>query len=179
MEQAKLDIKKLQGKILPFSLTIAVFVIDQLSKAIIASQVKLYETIDVLGDFFRITHVRNRAMAFSIGKDLPGVMQFILFIILPPILIVGLFIFYFTSSMTKLQRWCIAGIIGGGLGNLFDRFFRPEGVVDFLDFKFYGLFGWERWPTFNIADSTVVVLGILLFLTLLFGGNKVKKEITQ
>ena len=39
------------------------------------------------------------------------------------------------------------GIVGGGLGNLVDRFFRKEGVVDFIDVKFYGLFGLERWPT--------------------------------
>ena len=55
----------------------------------------------------------------------------------------------------------------GGLGNYVDRIFRPAGVVDFLDFKFFGIFGLERWPTFNVADATVVVTGILLFISFL------------
>ena len=57
------------------------------------------------------------------------------------------------------------GIVGGGFGNLIDRFFRAEGVVDFIDVKFYGLFGMDRWPTFNVADSAVVVCGILLVIS--------------
>jgi signal peptidase II len=60
------------------------------------------------------------------------------------------------------------GILGGGLGNLADRIFRPAGVVDFIDVKFFGIFGFERWPTFNIADSAIVVCGILLLFTMLF-----------
>ena len=57
------------------------------------------------------------------------------------------------------------GIVGGGLGNLIDRFFRPAGVVDFIDVKFYGLFGLDRWPTFNVADAAVVVCGILMVVS--------------
>ena len=71
------------------------------------------------------------------------------------------------------------GIVGGGLGNLVDRFFRKEGVVDFIDVKFYGLFGLERWPTFNVADSAVVVCGILLiisFIALTIQDERKKKE---
>lgn len=58
-------------------------------------------------------------------------------------------------------------ILGGGVGNIIDRIFRPLGVVDFIDVRFYGLFGLERWPTFNIADSAIVVGGILLIISLL------------
>ena len=46
-----------------------------------------------------------------------------------------------------------------------DRLFRVRGVVDFIDVKFYGLLGFDRWPTFNLADSTVVVAGILLIVS--------------
>jgi signal peptidase II len=61
----------------------------------------------------------------------------------------------------------VAGIIGGGVGNLIDRVFRPEGVVDFIDVRFFGLFGLDRWPTFNVADSSVVVCGALLAASIL------------
>ena len=80
------------------------------------------------------------------------------------------------EEVTVFQRWTASGIIGGGFGNLIDRFFRPEGVVDFLDVKFYGLFGLDRWPTFNVADSAVVVCGTLLFVSMLIPPRKAEKS---
>jgi signal peptidase II len=92
-----------------------------------------------------------------------------LFIILPLILLVLLVIYFVkTDDFTRVQRWAVAGIIGGGFGNMIDRLFRPEGVVDFIDVRFYGLFGLERWPTFNVADSSVVVAGIVMAASFIF-----------
>ena len=54
--------------------------------------------------------------------------------------------------------------------------FRPDGVVDFLDFKFYGLFGLERWPTFNIADASLVVASIVLVILLFIQEVKLRKS---
>ena len=75
-----------------------------------------------------------------------------------------------------MQRWFLSGIIGGGISNLLDRFFRAEGVVDFIDVKFFGLFGLERWPTFNIADSAIVICGAGLFVALLIQEWKGKSK---
>ena len=65
--------------------------------------------------------------------------------------------------------------MGGGFGNLIDRFFRAEGVVDFVDVKWFGIessplkfLRWERWPTFNVADMAVVVCGIMLIVSFAF-----------
>jgi signal peptidase II len=66
----------------------------------------------------------------------------------------------------------LAAVLGGGLGNYVDRIFRRGEVVDFIDFKFYGIFGLQRWPTFNLADSTLVVGGILLLASFLFTREK-------
>ncbi len=78
-------------------------------------------------------------------------------------MLTGMVVYYLRSkSLTDFQRWCFAAILGGGVGNLIDRFFRVGGVVDFVSVRFYGIFGFERWPTFNVADSTVVVAGIAL-----------------
>ena len=85
-------------------------------------------------------------------------------------------IYFKNNTWTKLQRWAIMGIVGGGLGNLVDRFFRAEGVVDFIDIKFYGLFGLERWPTFNVADSAVVVCGLLLIISFIITFVQESKE---
>jgi signal peptidase II len=91
----------------------------------------------------------------------------VLFILVPVVAMVGIAIYAWKSDeFSPLQRWFVAGVLGGGVGNIIDRIFRPAGVVDFLDVKFYGLFGLERWPTFNVADSSVVVCGILLVLSM-------------
>ena len=160
----------------PIILIAAILISDQVTKALIVANVARIQDggpiIEVFGDFFRIIHTRNLGIAFSIGQGLPDVARRLLFAGLPLLLIAGLFVYYIkTDELTKLQRWAVAGIVGGGLGNLIDRVFRPEGVVDFLDVRFYGLLGMERWPTFNIADAAVVVSGILLIIALFVQGS--------
>ena len=93
------------------------------------------------------------------------------------VVIIVVRVYFRNKDFTRLQCWAIMGIVGGGLGNIIDRIFRSEGVVDFIDVKFYGLFGLERWPTFNVADAAVVVCGVLLFASFIF--NEKKKKNTQ
>lgn len=157
--------------LLPLILTAAIVVIDQITKVIVVRTIPLFVetgyTIEVLGSFFRLTHVRNLGVAFSIGHWLAPGPRKLLFIALPIVVIVVLFFgYYLSDEVTRRQRWCIAAILGGGVGNIIDRIARPLGVVDFLDVRFYGLFGLERWPTFNVADSAVVVGGLLLVASL-------------
>jgi signal peptidase II len=164
-----------KNKLLPFLLTVFIILADQGVKQFI---VKNWPITRGYGAFIKdvfnndvvwIYHVRNRAIAFSLGDTLPDAIRPVLFIITPLILLGGLIGYYFKSSeITGLQRWILAGIIGGGFGNLIDRICRPEGVVDFISVKFYGLFGLDRWPTFNIADASVVVSCIVLFVSILF-----------
>jgi signal peptidase II len=157
------------AKLKPFILTAIVLLLDQVSKAIIAMNFPADGRIikSFGGDFFWLIHVRNKAIAFSLGQGIPENFKFILFIIFP-LIVLGFLVWYYLKSneFTRLQQWALAGIIGGGLGNIIDRIFRPDGVVDFLSVKFFGIFGWERWPTFNIADSAVVVCGILLIISM-------------
>ncbi len=167
--------KPLLKKILPLLLTALIVLADQLTKVLVVKYIPLYSLfnddciIPILGDFVRLIHVRNKAVAFSIGSSLPLQTRRILFSFIPLAIIAFVFVIYFKNSdFTGLQRWSICGIIGGGLGNLIDRFFRPEGVVDFIDCYFFGLFGLERWPTFNVADSAVVVCGFLFVLSFIF-----------
>lgn len=94
---------------------------------------------------------------------------------IPTLFIGGIFVVYFRTAFTRVQRWFLSGIIGGGISNLLDRFFRAEGVVDFIDVKFYGLFGLERWPTFNIADAAIVVCAFGLFIMIFLQERKEKR----
>jgi signal peptidase II len=163
-------------KLLPFTLTFLVILLDQVSKMIVVALLPFARPVEVLGDFLRLTYVKNPAIAFSLGRDLPSGLRTIIFLVLPLIVLAILLYFFFSSSdFSRGQRWVLAAIIGGGVGNFIDRLFRSGGVVDFIDVKFYGIFGLERWPIFNIADSTVVVAGILLLLSYFIKEKEAKK----
>jgi signal peptidase II len=117
--------------------------------------------------------VRNTAVAFSLGSSFPDGVRTVLFILIPAVIIIGVTVYLLRSSeFSSLQRWSAALMLGGGVGNLIDRIFRPGGVVDFIDVKFYGLFGLERWPTFNVADSSIVVGTVLLILSIILESRK-------
>lgn len=165
--------KKKTELFLPFILTVLVVLLDQTTKMLIVNISDGSAVITSLfGDFLRIILVYNTGAAFSFGVNFAPVLHFILLKILPLALIIGFFPVYFKVNFTHLERWLIAAIIGGGIGNLLDRFFRSEGVVDFIDVKFYGLFGLQRWPTFNVADSVVVISFSILILYTFFKKNE-------
>jgi signal peptidase II len=156
---------------LPFLLTAFIILADQGVKTLIVKywsqgRVLIKDVFD--NDLLYIVHVRNKAIAFSLGENLPEFIRPALFIILP-VVVLGFLIGYYwkSSEFSGLQRWAVAGIIGGGLGNIIDRIFRPDGVVDFISVKFYGILGFERWPTFNIADASVVVCCFILLISIL------------
>ena len=165
-------------KLLPFILTALILIADQVTKALVVKFIPVTHAIS--DNLINIIHVKNPGIAFSMGDSFPIFIRKLLFILVPIVVIALVVVVYFRNNdFTKLQRWSICGIVGGGLGNLVDRFFRKEGVVDFIDVKFYGLFGLERWPTFNVADSAVVVCGILLiisFIVLTIQDERKKKE---
>ncbi|MDR2134368.1 MAG: signal peptidase II [Treponema sp.] len=169
-----------KSRILPLSLTAFVIIADQAVKSFIVKNWPGSGTLikDVFNnDILQIYHVRNKAIAFSLGSNIPDSLRPVLFIIVP-LLVLGFLFWYYLKSdeFIPLQRWAIACIIGGGTGNIIDRIFRPDGVVDFISVKFYGLLGFERWPTFNIADASVVVSCIILLLTIMIGPGKSGEE---
>ena len=166
--------RDIRSRLLPLILSAGVVVIDQAAKLIVLATVPRGVVIKVIEDFFRIINVQNPAIAFSIGHGIAAGPRRTLFVLLPLLVIALLFLYYlFTRDpLTRFQKWCFGALVGGGLGNYVDRIFRPQGVVDFLDFKFYGLLGMERWPTFNVADMTVVIAAILLFISFLIPARK-------
>lgn len=174
---------ELKSRLLPFILSVIVVIIDQITKALIVKNIPIQPGMSLafgssyLNDFLRIVHVRNTGVAFSIGADWPDILRRVLFSVIPSIVLIALGIVVVKSNeFTKIQRWAIAGIIGGGFGNICDRIFRADGVVDFIDVKVYGLFGMERWPTWNMADAAVVVCGILLLVSMFVAYIKEKKH---
>lgn len=169
-------------RFLPFLLTAGIIFLDQLTKCLVVAKIP-ENTIGAsfLNGFLRIIHVRNDAIAFSFGSGFDLPVKIIFFVILP-IILMGLMAFVIASrkfeSEFKMSHYILlCGILGGGLGNIIDRLFRSLRVVDFIDVKFYGLFGMNRFPTFNIADSAVVCSVILLLIFVLF--EKKEKKVDE
>lgn len=182
-EEIKVEFKKAPLRInwklvLPLTLFVAVILLDQITKILVVKNIPIYTIgASFFGDFFRIIHVNNPGIAFSIGHGWSQAARGILFRAVPLVVLCTVLAVYFRNkTFTALQRWAIMGIAGGGFGNLIDRFFRKEGVIDFLDVKFYGIFGLERWPTFNVADAAVVVCGIILIISFLVTSVKEGKK---
>jgi len=170
--------KTLSGKIIPLIFGAALLVLDQLTKFLVITFIVPNSVgVSFFDGFIRIIHVTNSGIAFSIGHSLSDSLRSMLFAFAPlAVLVVVLVIYFRSNEFTAFQRWAIAGMCGGGLGNLADRFFRKDGVVDFIDVKFFGIFGLDRWPTFNIADMTVLICGGMLLVSFIMA---VKKETRQ
>lgn len=184
------------AKVIPFILSLVVIILDQVTKCWVVKNIGNVDEIGYLdvkyswfNDFIRIIHIRNKGSAFSMGYHWPDVIRRVIFIIVPIIVIaIVVRICIRSKDLTGLQRWCIAGVVGGGIGNIIDRIFRfKTGVVDFIDVKWFGIdkfkgvrflefLGWDRWPTFNVGDAAVVVCGIILIISLIITYAKQSKQ---
>ncbi len=128
-----------------------VLLLDQLTKALVRSQMELRETIAVLGDWVRLRYIHNAGAAFGLFQG-----SRVLFIAIS-ILSVAIVLYLILSGRYRFRgsRIAFGMVLGGALGNLIDRLWLKE-VVDFID---VGI-GVHRWPTFNVADIGVT-LGVI------------------
>ncbi|MFI3257710.1 MAG: signal peptidase II [Spirochaetales bacterium] len=161
----------LRKKIFPVFLALGIILIDQVTKMLVFNYIE-FGTIfaEFFGGLLRITHVWNTGAAFSFGQSFPEIVRIIILKVGPLLVLIGIMIFYFkTEEFKGMQRWWLWGIIGGGIGNIIDRFFRPGGVIDFIDVDFFDInfagFYMTRWPVFNIADMSIIIFGFLLCVT--------------
>ena len=142
---------------------LAILVADQLSKGFVVAALALGQQVHVVGDFVQVWHVQNRGAAFSLLQG--GSILFLLVSVLS----VGM-VWYFHRVLRGRPLWIhlVLGIfLGGALGNFVDRL-RQGYVTDWLS---VGI-GDVRWPTFNVADSSLVVgIGILVVYLMLAGAD--------
>ena len=132
----------------------AIAAFDQASKLYIHTRFTLGQSIDVIEGFFSITYVRNSGGAFGIFSNSNEVVQTVLFLVFP---IVAVFIIFKILSRLKddnlIAAIPLSFIFGGAIGNFIDRI-HFKYVIDFLDWHLPN--GWA-WPTFNLADSFIVI----------------------
>lgn len=139
-----------------FVLAASVALADQGSKAWIIGYLPYGDSMDVT-PFFNLVHLLNEGAAFSLFADAGGWQRYFL-TFLALLISAGLVLLLLRRPDSTRDAAAFSLILGGAVGNVIDRMVRGA-VVDYLDFY---LGGWH-WPSFNLADSAIVV-GVLLMM---------------
>lgn len=141
------------------SLVILNIILDQLSKFWIRGNVAPYSDINIIADYFIITNVENSGAFLGLGSDFSPVIKSILLLALPVGVLLTVLVYVFKDkSIDKLSLIGYSSIIGGGIGNIYDRFLYGS-VTDFLFIDLGGVF---KTGIFNIADLSVTTGMILI-----------------
>lgn len=157
-------------------IALGVVVLDQATKVAAHAWLRPAGPLRIVPGWFDLTYSRNRGGLFGYFSDLGDPWRIVLLTALPVLAIVllGRFLVHGTE-LTRASRLGLASVLGGAVGNLIDRVVRGE-VVDFLDVYasaprlaewLVRHFGTAHWPTFNLADSAIVVGAGLLLLDVL------------
>ena len=139
---------------------------DQFTKFLVLQNIPLHSHMDFLPGILNLTYVQNTGAAFSALRG----MQW-LFILIFVVLTAAILFEYFKKPMgfTKAERWFIAAIYAGGLGNMIDRL-RFGYVVDMIQTDFM------NFPVFNVADCFITCGCIALMVSLVFFNKQFWKD---
>ena len=150
------------GKLGWLWLTVVVIVLDQISKLYFENSLSLYEQIVIIPDYFSWTLAYNTGAAFSFLADAGGWQRWFFAVVA---LVVSGVLLVWMKGLKPHETWvavALALVLGGALGNLFDRVAYGH-VIDFI------LIHWQsRWyfPAFNLADSAIPLAATMLALDL-------------
>ena len=149
-----------ESRIAPYlAVAVAIIVLDRVTKAAVASGLRLYESRVVVSDFFNLVHTRNTGIAFSLFADSSPLVRGVVLPVFSTVAVVGIaYLFWKSSAAEPRIRIALTLIFAGAVANLYDRFAYGY-VVDFLDVYV----GPYHWPAFNVADSSITIgAGLLL-----------------
>jgi signal peptidase II len=142
-----------------YMIALVVIAIDQWTKWLVVKYMRLGESIPIIPDVLYITSHRNRGAAWGILQG-----QFWLFYLITVIVVIGLIVYI--QRLPRGERLfgvALGLMLGGAIGNFIDRLFRKE-VVDFI----HAYIGTYSFPVFNIADSSLTIGVVLLFIKTFF-----------
>ena len=149
------------------ALFVAVIVgLDQWTKALTVASIPLYGQVPVIDGLFHFTYVQNTGAAFSSFRG----MQWLFVVIF--VIFTGLIVYDMIKKslpFTTLERWCVAAVYGGGLGNMIDRL-RFGYVVDMIEVEFM------NFAVFNVADCFITCGSILLIAHLVLCNREFWKD---
>ena len=139
---------------------------DQITKYLTVANIALYQDVPFIPGFLGFTFVKNTGAAFSSFEG-----QQWLFALIFAAFTIGIFWEYFKKPMgfTTFERWCIAAVYGGGLGNMIDRV-RMGYVVDMIETLFMD------FPVFNVADCFITCGCVAMMVSLVLFNKEFWKD---
>ena len=152
-----------------YILGIIVFILDQITKNLASTYIKLNHSVTIIKDFFYLRYINNTGASWGILSN-----SKVLLIILSLIAIVIIIRYVNTFKNTKLNIFGFGFLLGGIIGNLCDRVLFGY-VIDFLDFI---IFHYD-FPVFNFADTFIVIGVVFIIISIIRGedscGSKSRK----
>ena len=144
-------------------------VADQLTKFFVVENIPLYTDVPAIDGLFHLTYTQNTGAAFSSFEGMRW-----MFVVIFVALTVAVVWEYAKKALpfTNFERWLIAAIYGGGLGNVIDRV-RLGYVVDMIELDFMD------FAVFNVADCFITCGCIALMVSLVFFNKNFWKEETK
>lgn len=153
-----------QKYLILFSLSGLVLCLDQLTKHWVISRFSLNVSHSIVPALFSLVHTHNNGFAFGLLQKAPPSLQDVFFIGVPVFaLVLILLIFIKLQDDQVLTSVALTTILAGAVGNLIDRL-QYGYVVDFLDFHLQDYF---HFPPFNIADCSIIIGVLLMFVNTL------------
>ena len=160
-------------------LSLAVLAVDQIAKGLVVWNLKEFESVAVIPGFMDFTHVRNAGVAFGILNSPDSFLASHKWIVTTALAALALLGIGLYARHIRRDEWLarigLSLILGGAVGNLVDRV-HYRNVVDFIDVYFRGWSGseppWHFWA-FNVADASITIGAVLVFLDLLFVTRRV------
>jgi signal peptidase II len=151
------------------SLSLLVVAADRYTKWMVSTRIELGSEVQMIPRVFAISHVENPGAAFSLFNDSasPVLVRWMLLIFSVLAAVAVLVALLKLGRRITATTLGLALILGGALGNAYDRL-RFGYVIDFLEVHIIHY----HWPDFNVADSAIVVGGILLLIDALFSSDK-------
>ena len=163
---SKIRLKKFSLSLL---ILVTVFIIDRLTKLYILNLAEVKNSVDIyVTSYLNLYLIWNKGIAFGLFSMNESIVYNFITII---IAIIILIIFFMMWKNDNIQRFFLAFVAGGALGNFYDRIIYTA-VPDFIDIHFQGF----HWFVFNVADIFITIGVFCLILVELFNNNKIINE---
>jgi signal peptidase II len=144
-----------------YGVALAVFALDRVTKWIVEARVSETAVYKVIPGVFEIIRSENRGVAFGIFNDSTFEWRTALLVLVSVAAVIAVSVILWNAHrLDRISLWALALVLGGAAGNLYDRVLSGK-VTDFLQVYL----GSYPWPTFNVADSAVVIGSGLLLLS--------------
>ena len=159
----------LKAFFLNFTILITVFLIDRISKFYILKLAEVESSVDIyVTSYLNLFLIWNKGIAFGLLSMNESMIYNTITLM---IVLIIIFILFMMWKSDNIQRYFLALVAGGALGNLYDRIVYTA-VPDFIDLHFHGF----HWFVFNVADISITVGVFCLILVELFYNNKITNE---